>query len=352
MRSCAILVVLGAAGCGAGAFACEQSGDCQDGDAAGVCQPEGFCSFPDPDCASGQRFGDHSGRLSGTCVPGPQDTTGTSMTTTATASQGEATLDPTLESVGEVSTSGGPATLDGEAESSASNATVDEGSTGDPLDPTLLLWFQFEEPAAEGLVNDGVLGGTAPCHLGFCPGSEPGVVGQAAIYDGVDDCAVYPWTAELDATEFTLALWTRRDVFVSGYDGVFTKPVGDGAFNTWRVYFTTPGGMQEVTNLGVHVGLADNTGVDVVVEYTLATWTHFAATWDGTALSLWIDGLFVGTMPTDVWEVDEHGVTIGCDDDVPIGITHFLHGSIDDVRMYARVLDEAEIAELAAMGTP
>lgn len=160
---------------------------------------------------------------------------------------------------------------------------------------------------------------------------------------------MFGYVPELAAPQLTLALWFRRDVFLQGYDGVFTKPVGAGAYNTWRVYLEGQAAM-ETTLLGVHVGLEDDMGVDVQTELVLGAWTHFAATWDGAALSMWIDGVLVGTMPSMLWQVDEHAVTIGCDDDAPIGITHFVTGMLDDVRFYDRVLDEAEIAELAAMG--
>jgi hypothetical protein len=53
-----------------GAFTCSASAECVSGDLAGVCQPEGVCSFPDATCASGQRFGELAGSLSNTCVGG------------------------------------------------------------------------------------------------------------------------------------------------------------------------------------------------------------------------------------------------------------------------------------------
>ena len=35
----------------------------------GTCEPNGFCSFPDTDCPSGSRYGEHAGAgLANTCV--------------------------------------------------------------------------------------------------------------------------------------------------------------------------------------------------------------------------------------------------------------------------------------------
>ncbi|HET6583521.1 MAG TPA: hypothetical protein VFG69_08735, partial [Nannocystaceae bacterium] len=53
-----------------GAFACEDDDECNGNAGAGVCQASGYCSFPDDDCDSGQRYGEHvPGDLAGDCVP-------------------------------------------------------------------------------------------------------------------------------------------------------------------------------------------------------------------------------------------------------------------------------------------
>ncbi len=57
---------------GGGSFVCEQSSQCSQGSVAGMCQPNGFCSFDDSSCASGQRYGDLSGSVANSCVGGGQ----------------------------------------------------------------------------------------------------------------------------------------------------------------------------------------------------------------------------------------------------------------------------------------
>lgn len=49
----------------AAVFRCSSSDQCT---GAGICQPTGFCSFSDPACSSGQRYGMASGDLGGVCV--------------------------------------------------------------------------------------------------------------------------------------------------------------------------------------------------------------------------------------------------------------------------------------------
>lgn len=63
--------LLAVTGCGVpSAFECDTSDQCIEGGATGVCQPSGYCSFPDPACEdSGQRYGDSAADgLRGVCV--------------------------------------------------------------------------------------------------------------------------------------------------------------------------------------------------------------------------------------------------------------------------------------------
>lgn len=62
--ACVVALGCGCSPYGGGSFAC--TGDMQCG-AEGKCA-EGFCSFPDPNCSSGYRYGDLSGPQSNSCV--------------------------------------------------------------------------------------------------------------------------------------------------------------------------------------------------------------------------------------------------------------------------------------------
>ena len=73
-----LLIAISPACRDSGVFGCEDDSVCVSGSVQGVCQVNGLCSFPDPACESGQRYGKHSGNLSGSCVPvdGAADSTG------------------------------------------------------------------------------------------------------------------------------------------------------------------------------------------------------------------------------------------------------------------------------------
>ncbi|MEX1362062.1 MAG: hypothetical protein AB1Z98_03000, partial [Nannocystaceae bacterium] len=52
------------------AFHCSSDEACSDGALKGICQPDGWCSFPDASCSSSQRYAELSGDgVAGQCVP-------------------------------------------------------------------------------------------------------------------------------------------------------------------------------------------------------------------------------------------------------------------------------------------
>ncbi len=57
-------------------FQCADDSSCSNEGIAGECQSSGYCSFPDPDCASGQRYGEFAEGLAQQCVPPAVDVEG------------------------------------------------------------------------------------------------------------------------------------------------------------------------------------------------------------------------------------------------------------------------------------
>jgi len=67
----ALCLVLSQLGCGQRSqYACTASNECVLNGIDGLCEPQGFCAFPDPMCPSGDRFETNAGEgLGGQCVP-------------------------------------------------------------------------------------------------------------------------------------------------------------------------------------------------------------------------------------------------------------------------------------------
>jgi biopolymer transport protein ExbB len=97
------VVAIAVAGCGRGAFVCAGSSECDDG----LCQPNGYCSFDDPECESGQRYGALAGGgLAGVCVPPDRDasTSGVASSTSAGVTTAATTSSTTDSEAGTTST--------------------------------------------------------------------------------------------------------------------------------------------------------------------------------------------------------------------------------------------------------
>jgi hypothetical protein len=54
-------------------FLCTSADQCTRGGAQGRCESNGYCSFPDGSCTSGERFGDYAGSHANQCVGGGGD---------------------------------------------------------------------------------------------------------------------------------------------------------------------------------------------------------------------------------------------------------------------------------------
>jgi hypothetical protein len=135
--SVAFAVSLGAGCLRTAAFECDAAQDCVDAGVAGRCEPTGFCSFPDPECPSEQRYGDHAGNgLAGSCVPVDDGTTGGSADDDGGPSDGGPSTSPTgvdttpLTDGPESSGATSPIDTTADAETTAASASASSDDAG------------------------------------------------------------------------------------------------------------------------------------------------------------------------------------------------------------------------------
>ncbi|MEM6990104.1 MAG: hypothetical protein AAF721_06395 [Myxococcota bacterium] len=159
----ALLAGLAIACHGGGAFECATDQQCTNAGATGLCQPEGYCSFADDVCPSGQRYGEHAGAgLAAACVPLPttgSTTDGVGSSTQAMpveASTSNAVLDSgssgaATDSGGSRGSSTGSELPDSTTNGGDASTTFAFGSTGGDA---LLLYDDFNRPDSPQLGND------------------------------------------------------------------------------------------------------------------------------------------------------------------------------------------------------
>ena len=232
-RLVAALVVVLAGGCvKLDSYSCLQSSECQNGDVLGSCEPGGLCSFPDPMCTSGKKYGELAGALSGLCVgeggtgssTDPSTSTPTTSTTLTTADT-STSLDLTSTSLDLTSTTA-------TSEVTVTTSTGTTTTTGDDTTagPTC-------GQIGEACVDGACCGACATCNVdGTCVplGAEEGaaVCGTCSFCGGdgecaasaegsecFDDCSAYVW--EMQAAGLRTACF--------GYAAKKVASVCDGA---------------------------------------------------------------------------------------------------------------------------
>lgn len=238
-----VALAAGMAGCGTPAFHCLDASDCVDG----TCEPNGFCSFPDTDCPSGSRYGEHAGAgLANTCVEpqaadtdpvvGDDDgTTGVPPTTGEGDTTGPA-LDPdTTTSTTADPTTGSP--LDGTDEGTTSTGPTSASSGGSSDDsPPQVQFMSFGERAGadvQGVTEDTFI---SFWELGNNNGSHADQ--HVASIDG--DTPVEVALSRFDVSALEDVTVVSVELILSSY-----AVTSDGTINLYRVLESWDEGVQD-----------------------------------------------------------------------------------------------------------
>ena len=172
---------------------------------------------------------------------------------------------------------------------------------------------------------------------------------SAYFFDGVNaDRITIPNVPALSPVHFSLTAWIQpiksgntAQIIIHNY----SSPT-DGGYGGYELYFRYP-----TKKLGFFLilsrGLAN--GIEIDFPFVPDAWHFLVATYDGQHMQLYVDGVLLGHTENVL------GYTPGVQKNMTIGINshihfdtpnHYFAGSIDDVRVYNRVLSEAEIQQL------
>jgi hypothetical protein len=215
-------------------------------------------------------------------------------------------------------------------------------------DPSLVLYFSFDdEPVDEALDhsqyrNNGTVEGS--------PQSVIGQFGPALMFDASDDQIVVPTNAMLDIeTEITMMLWAMPgpNLTADWRNLVGKSPtnvLGNTTFS-YSVRTDNSGALRFSLNLGSWQYV-----LGPILEEDI--WYHITGTYDGTQLTLYVDGESVGT-------TEASGTINVTPDPVCIGNivnaagasqNEFWSGVIDEVRIWDRALEADEVLRNMALG--
>ena len=170
-------------------------------------------------------------------------------------------------------------------------------------------------------------------------------------FDGVDD-RVDVGVIDIVGNEMSLAAWFRVDDF-DVLDGRLISKARDvfDADHYWMLSTLQQGGAFRL-RFRLMAGGATNTLIATDGDLVIGEWIHVAAVYDGAEMRLYKDGVLVGSRPKS-GAIDMNPAVAVAIGNQPFGAgTRPFDGSIDDVRVYDRVLSEAEITQLSTPWFP
>jgi RNA polymerase sigma factor (sigma-70 family) len=219
-----------------------------------------------------------------------------------------------------------------------------------PTEPGLIAHWTFDE--GEGSTVSNSAGNDLTGTLMNRPEWIRGKIGGALSFDGIRDCVIVPSSAALNSMkeQMTVAAWVFRKGDSKDFGSIISRRTGEQFEDVWSLYFGIP--PAEFFDFGVTTKNGLRTAIGTDGESDLNKWVHIVGVYDGANIRLYQDGIIVGYSPCASFIVRENTpVILGASDAGTIGMTHFLNGAIDDVRLYDRALSEAEIASLAQMSS-
>lgn len=174
-----------------------------------------------------------------------------------------------------------------------------------------------------------------------------GKLGQALDFESSSSNYVSITDADsLDVTSaFTFAAWIKAESFTAvnnQANWIFGKDIS-GARSYDFGFYNTSG----TINLTAQIN-GTNRGLSTASFTIDGLWHHVVATYDGSNVTYYIDGVTSGTVASVNPAVTSTDLAIGRRNFV--GFNEYFDGSIDDVRIYNKTLSASEVKQLYNMG--
>jgi hypothetical protein len=217
------------------------------------------------------------------------------------------------------------------------------GTCAAPPIPGLVHHWSFDGVSADAA---GSAHGTMHGDAGY----TAGVSGDALALDGDGDyLATALDSPEAEGAAITVSAWIE---VAAGPVGFLTIVAKDrSGFEQWNLRRDSP-----VENNGVPeiIFTTDtSSGEELVVESGGAFpddsgWHHVAAVYDGAAVRLYGDGVLIGgpVPQSGAFDARPNALCVGASGETCNEVDGWFSGAIDDVRIYDRGLDAAEVATL------
>ena len=153
-------------------------------------------------------------------------------------------------------------------------------------------------------------------------------------FDGEDDNIIIPEISTYEENSHSILIWFKSSQVLQG--DIISKDDESDGDRQWLLE------KQSSNTIQAHVWTEDNNLYHVVSEpLEYEKWYHLAQIWDGYNLSLYIDGLLIGTTPTDQngLDISDCPVRIGGGGNLE-GAEFHLSSSIDNAQIWNIPLSE------------
>ena len=194
-----------------------------------------------------------------------------------------------------------------------------------------------------------IMGGNHGTLSGDATATANGIVGQAFSFDGTGDAVQVPNAALNNLLAGTVDMWiypsANRPGASFGFGSVWFGKQHDFVNSVAVFGFASPSDRRvrfRLQNAAPEVTGANPLGLNA--------WHHVAATWDGAAIKVYVDGVKEGeaassaTVPSDLGAIMAIGAWLG-------NAHGFFTGSIDEVEIFNRALTAAEIKAIYYAGS-
>lgn len=198
--------------------------------------------------------------------------------------------------------------------------------------PDLALLLHLDRVTG-GLVIDSSLQGNDGTLFG--PTLEPGLIYNCLSFDGIDDYVSCGSDPSLDIntfSAFTYEAWVRLDSTLVDEAIISKGKFQDMWFDKVELYWFCY--VRDISN--------DSFYAKYTQEHPVAgTWYLLDGVWDGSELSIWVNAVkgAVTAAPASLIDTSADDLTLGW----RLDIAEYLHGKIDEIRIYNRALSPDQI---------
>ena len=219
---------------------------------------------------------------------------------------------------------------------------VDQIGTSTGYDPSLTMLLRMDESYWSGLPGE-VLDSAGTNNGQALHGADTVAAGfdRAGDFDGYTDYISVPDSAGVNPTEaITVGLWAKSDTANWNATGTLASKR--------KAYILSPVSGSKNIEFHVYTTLQWFIATPTVTPtIDLTEWHHYAGTYDGNEIKIFIDGNPVGsTIREGGVPADPGNLYIGRDD----GQSRYFDGLIDEVTIYDTALSDSEMLALVAQG--